>query len=65
MFFFIISAVLFILGVVCLFFAVHNPALTTVEKLLFSMLVSFAVIVMVVFFSVIVVIILSSAGIIY
>lgn len=63
MFFFIISAVFFTLGVVCLFFAVHNPALTTVEKLLLSMLVSFAVIVIVVLFSVMVVVILSAAGI--
>ena len=65
MFFFIMSAILFTIGVVCLFFAVHNPALSTTEKLLFSMLVSFAVIVTVVFFSVIVVVILSAAGIIY
>ena len=63
MFFFIISAVLFTLGVACLFFAVHNPALSTVEKLLFSMLISFAVIVVVVLFSVVVVVILSAAGI--
>ena len=63
MLFFILSAVLFTLGVACLFFAVHNPALSTVEKLLFSMLISFAVIVVVVLFSVVVVVILSAAGI--
>lgn len=63
MLFFILSVIFFILSVVFLFSVIKIPGLSDVEKLLFSLLISFATILVVILFVVGIVVILSAAGI--
>lgn len=60
---FIASAIFFILSVAFLFSVIQIPDISDVEKLLFSMLISFSVILVVIIFAVVIALILSAANV--
>lgn len=60
---FIASAIFFILSVAFLFSVIQIPDISDVKKLLFSMLISFSVILVVIIFAVVIALILSAANV--
>ena len=60
---FIASAIFFILSVAFLFSVIQIPDISDVEKLLFSMLISFSIILVVILFAVGVALILCAANV--